>query len=49
MSAGARSRGLEGVIINGRCRDIAEHRRLGFPVSQFEFGKHIATHCCPWL
>ncbi|GHJ84612.1 hypothetical protein NliqN6_1014 [Naganishia liquefaciens] len=32
MSAGARSRGLKGVIINGRCRDIAEHRRLGFPV-----------------
>lgn len=33
MSAGAKSRHLNGVVINGRCRDIAEHRKLGFPVS----------------
>jgi regulator of RNase E activity RraA len=34
MSAGAKSRQLNGVVINGRCRDIAEHRKLGFPVSR---------------
>lgn len=32
MSAGALSRGAVGVIISGRCRDLAEHRQLGFPV-----------------
>lgn len=32
MSAGAQSRGVLGVIISGRCRDISEHRALGFPV-----------------
>ncbi|KIY44401.1 RraA-like protein [Fistulina hepatica ATCC 64428] len=32
MSAGARARGAAGVIISGRCRDIQEHRSLGFPV-----------------
>ncbi|KAJ9098543.1 hypothetical protein QFC19_006311 [Naganishia cerealis] len=32
MSAAAKSKGLIGVVLNGRCRDIAEHRSLGFPV-----------------
>lgn len=32
MSAGAQSRGVLGVIIDGRCRDLTEHRALGFPV-----------------
>ncbi|KAJ7132789.1 ribonuclease E inhibitor RraA/Dimethylmenaquinone methyltransferase [Mycena crocata] len=32
MSAGAIARSAVGVVISGRCRDIAEHRALGFPV-----------------
>jgi len=32
MSAAAQARSLKGVVISGRCRDVAEHRSLGFPV-----------------
>lgn len=32
MSAGAQAKGVRGVIIDGRCRDIGEHREMGFPV-----------------
>ncbi|KAH9951546.1 ribonuclease E inhibitor RraA/Dimethylmenaquinone methyltransferase [Amylocystis lapponica] len=32
MTAGAQARGALGVIISGRCRDLAEHRFAGFPV-----------------
>ena len=32
MSAAAQAKGVKGVIIDGRCRDIAEHRALQFPV-----------------
>jgi len=32
MTAGALSRSVMGVIISGRCRDIAEHRAANFPV-----------------
>lgn len=32
MTAGAQARGATGVVISGRCRDLAEHRALGFPV-----------------
>ncbi|KAI0930146.1 hypothetical protein AcW1_008905 [Taiwanofungus camphoratus] len=32
MTAGAKSRGAVGVVISGRCRDLAEHRSAGFPV-----------------
>lgn len=32
MTAGAQARGVLGVIIDGRCRDIGEHRAFGFPV-----------------
>lgn len=32
MTAGAQARLASGVVISGRCRDIAEHRQLGFPV-----------------
>jgi len=32
MSAGAQARSAVGVIISGRCRDLAEHRALQFPV-----------------
>lgn len=32
MTAGAQSRGVLGVVIDGRCRDLTEHRSLGFPV-----------------
>lgn len=32
MTAGAQSRGALGVVISGRCRDLAEHRSANFPV-----------------
>ncbi|KAI0665948.1 RraA-like protein [Trametes maxima] len=32
MTAGAQARGALGVIISGRCRDLAEHRATSFPV-----------------
>ncbi|KAJ6586883.1 RraA-like protein [Mycena vulgaris] len=32
MSAGAIARSAVGVVISGRCRDLAEHRALNFPV-----------------
>lgn len=32
MTAGAQARGAVGVVISGRCRDLSEHRNLGFPV-----------------
>lgn len=32
MTAGAQSRGARGVVISGRCRDLAEHRDASFPV-----------------
>lgn len=32
MTAGALARSAIGVIISGRCRDVAEHREMGFPV-----------------
>lgn len=32
MTARAQSLGVKGVMIDGRCRDLAEHRDTGFPV-----------------
>ncbi|KAH9942463.1 RraA-like protein [Epithele typhae] len=32
MTAGAQARGALGVVIAGRCRDLAEHRAADFPV-----------------
>lgn len=32
MTAGALARGALGVVISGRCRDLAEHRGANFPV-----------------
>ncbi|KAF5322642.1 hypothetical protein D9619_001435 [Psilocybe cf. subviscida] len=32
MSAGAQARSATSVVISGRCRDLSEHRALGFPV-----------------
>src|SRR5882762_11513523 len=32
MTAGAQARSAVGVIISGRCRDLAEHRACQFPV-----------------
>nr|XP_031863206.1 uncharacterized protein CI109_001078 [Kwoniella shandongensis]KAA5530278.1 hypothetical protein CI109_001078 [Kwoniella shandongensis] len=32
MSRAAKARGVKGVIIQGGCRDLAEHRELDFPV-----------------
>lgn len=32
MTAGAQSKGAHGVVISGRCRDLAEHRSANFPV-----------------
>lgn len=34
MSTAAKAKGIKGVVIKGGCRDLAEHRELGFPVSQ---------------
>lgn len=31
-SAGAQARSAKGAVVSGRCRDIAEHRSLNFPV-----------------
>lgn len=33
MTGRAQARGVKGVVIDGRCRDLAEHRDAGFPVS----------------
>jgi len=32
MTAGAQGRSAVGVVISGKCRDLAEHRTAGFPV-----------------
>jgi len=32
MTAGAMAQKAVGVVIDGRCRDLAEHRDMGFPV-----------------
>lgn len=32
MTARAQARGVKGVILDGRCRDLAEHREAGFAV-----------------
>ncbi|KAG0708368.1 ribonuclease E inhibitor RraA/Dimethylmenaquinone methyltransferase [Suillus ampliporus] len=32
MTAGAQAKGAVGVVISGRCRDLAEHRAADFPV-----------------
>ncbi|KAJ3999638.1 ribonuclease E inhibitor RraA/Dimethylmenaquinone methyltransferase [Lentinula boryana] len=32
MTAGAQARNALGVVISGRCRDLAEHRELAFPI-----------------
>ncbi|KAI9639645.1 ribonuclease E inhibitor RraA/Dimethylmenaquinone methyltransferase [Dioszegia hungarica] len=39
MSIGAKTRGVQGVVIDGGCRDLAEHREIGFPV----FARHHST------
>jgi len=45
MTAGAQARGATGVIVSGRCRDLAEHRAAGFPV--FSRG-HSTLGQSPW-
>ena len=32
MTAGAKAKTIKGVIVDGRCRDLAEHRQAKFPV-----------------
>ncbi|WVQ99358.1 hypothetical protein IAU59_006491 [Kwoniella sp. CBS 9459] len=32
MSTAAKAKGIKGAVIHGGCRDLAEHRALGFPV-----------------
>lgn len=39
MTAGARTRGCLGVVLDGRCRDLNEHRQVGFPV----FSRGLST------
>jgi regulator of RNase E activity RraA len=45
MTAGAQARSVKGVIISGRCRDVAEHRDSNFPV--FARG-HSTLGQSPW-
>jgi regulator of RNase E activity RraA len=33
MSARAKSKGCQGVVIDGNVRDLNEHRQMNFPVS----------------
>jgi regulator of RNase E activity RraA len=33
MSARAKAKGVQGVVIDGRVRDLNEHRTMQFPVS----------------
>jgi len=33
MSTAAKAKGIPAAIIDGGCRDISEHRVLGYPVS----------------
>lgn len=33
MSTAAKSKGIKAVVVDGGCRDIAEHLEMGFPVS----------------
>ena len=33
MSTAAKMKGILGVVIDGACRDLAEHHALDFPVS----------------
>ncbi|KAL7421697.1 hypothetical protein Q5752_003467 [Cryptotrichosporon argae] len=39
MSTAARAKGIAGAVIDGGCRDLREHRALGFPV----FARHRTT------
>lgn len=34
MTLGAKGRGVKGVVVLGRVRDLEEHRKEGFPVSE---------------
>ena len=36
MTAGAKAKNIQGVVIDGRCRDLADHRNAGFPVSSWQ-------------
>ncbi|KDQ21641.1 hypothetical protein BOTBODRAFT_26073 [Botryobasidium botryosum FD-172 SS1] len=47
MTAGAQVQGVRGVVIDGRCRDIAEHRAAQFPVfarGRSTLGQGTFTH-----
>lgn len=44
MSTAAQKKGILGVVIDGACRDLAEHRALDFPVSHStETTSHISS------
>jgi regulator of RNase E activity RraA len=36
MSARAKSKGVQGVVIDGRVRDLNEHRQMNFPVTNID-------------
>lgn len=38
MSTAAKKKGILGAVIDGACRDLAEHRALGFPVRHIPWG-----------
>ncbi|WRT66290.1 uncharacterized protein IL334_003243 [Kwoniella shivajii] len=48
MSTAAKSKGMKGAVILGGCRDLAEHRQLGFPVfAQFHSTLGLRTFLRP--
>lgn len=49
MTAGAQARGVQGIIVNGRVRDLSEHREAGFPVCFMDSALVMRRLNCFWL
>ena len=49
MSARAKASGAVGTVVNGRIRDLNEHRALGMPVRKGMNQGHVVAHprCSP--
>lgn len=48
MSARAKMRKTKGVVVDGRVRDLAEHRSMDFPVS-WGWANNVAQSLTIWL
>jgi hypothetical protein len=46
MSARAKASGAVGAVVNGRIRDLAEHRSMGYPVSQSQVKSFREDELC---